>query len=67
MSNDEQAGAWVFSVVDIVGAMIQQRDFRTARTKRNKLKERLKKEGRKSVGDQLSPTETGGGMKGSWL
>lgn len=46
---DEQAERWYFSVVDIVGALIQQKDFQTARKYWNKLKERLKKEGSQSV------------------
>lgn len=46
---DEQTERWVFSVVDIVGALIQQKDFQTARKYWNKLKERLKKEGSQSV------------------
>jgi DNA-damage-inducible protein D len=39
----------VFFVVDIIGALIQQKDFQTARKYWNKLKERLKKEGSESV------------------
>jgi len=35
--------------VDIVAALIQQRDYQTARKYWNKLKERLKKEGSQSV------------------
>ena len=46
---DEQAERWVFSVVDVVGALIQQKNFQTARKYWNKLKERLKKEGSQSV------------------
>lgn len=46
---DEQAERWYFSVVDIVGALIQQKDFQTARKYWNKLKERLMKEGSQSV------------------
>ena len=46
---DEKAEKWYFSVVDIVGALIQQKDFQTARKYWNKLKERLKKEGSQSV------------------
>ncbi len=46
---DEKAEVWYFSVVDIVGALIQQKDFQTTRKYWNKLKERLKKEGSESV------------------
>jgi len=46
---DEQAEAWVFSVVDVVAALIQQPDFQTARKYWNKLKERLKAEGSQTV------------------
>jgi DNA-damage-inducible protein D len=46
---DEKAETWFFSVVDIVAALIQQRDYQTARKYWNKLKERLNKEGSQSV------------------
>ena len=46
---DEKAEMWYFSVVDIVAALIQQRDYQTARKYWNKLKERLQKEGSQSV------------------
>ena len=46
---DEDAETWYFSVVDIMQALIQQPDYQTARKYWNKLKERLKKEGSKSV------------------
>ena len=42
---DEKSETWFFSVVDIIGALIQQKDFQTARKYWNKLKERLSKEG----------------------
>ena len=48
---DEKAETWYFSVVDIVAALIQQRDYQTARKYWNKLKERLQKEGSQSVTD----------------
>ncbi len=46
---DEKSETWFFSVVDIIGVLIQQKDFQTARKYWNKLKERLKKEGSESV------------------
>jgi DNA-damage-inducible protein D len=46
---DEKTETWYFSVIDIMQALIQQPDYRTARKYWNKLKERLKKEGSKSV------------------
>src|SRR3989338_2883461 len=46
---DEEKEAWYFSVVDIIQALTQQRDFQTARKDWNKLKERLNKEGSESV------------------
>jgi len=46
---DEEKEMWYFSVVDIVGALIQQKDFQTTRKYWNKLKERLSKEGSEVV------------------
>ena len=46
---DEKTETWFFSVVDIVQVLTQQPDFQTARKYRNKLKERLGKEGSQSV------------------
>ncbi|MBN1258853.1 Bro-N domain-containing protein [Candidatus Peregrinibacteria bacterium] len=46
---DEKTETWYFSVIDIVQALIQQADYKTARKYWNKLKERLKKEGSESV------------------
>jgi hypothetical protein len=46
---DEKAGVWYFSVVDVVGALIQQPDFQAARNYWKVLKNRLKKEGSQSV------------------
>src|SRR3989337_3147810 len=46
---DEEKEMWYFSVVDIVGALIQQNDFQTTRKYWNKLKERLNKEGSEVV------------------
>lgn len=46
---DEDSEKWYFSIVDILQVLIQQPDYQTARKYWNKLKERLKKEGSKSV------------------
>jgi DNA-damage-inducible protein D len=46
---DEETETWYFSVVDIVQVLLQQPDFQVARKYWNKLKERLKKEGSRSV------------------
>ena len=46
---DEASEVWLFSVVDILAALIQQPDFQIARKYWNKLKERLKKEESESV------------------
>ena len=46
---DEVKETWYFSVVDIVGALIHQKDFKKARKYWNKLKERLNKEGSEVV------------------
>jgi len=46
---DEKSETWRFSVVDIVAALIQQRDYQAARNYWKVLKNRLKKEGSESV------------------
>jgi len=46
---DKEADTWFFSVIDVVQVLTQQADYQTARKYWNKLKERLKKEGRESV------------------
>jgi len=46
---DEESEEWFFSVVDIVGALIDAKDFLTARKYWNKLKQRLTKEGNETV------------------
>ena len=46
---DENTETWLFSVVDIIQVLLQQRDYQTARKYWNKLKSRLKKEGSQSV------------------
>jgi len=46
---DEKKDVWHFSIVDIVQALTQQKDFQTARKYWNKLKERLNTEGSQVV------------------
>ncbi len=46
---DEEKEMWYFSIVDIIGALIQQKDFQLARNYWKVLKNRLKKEGSESV------------------
>ena len=46
---DEKTEKWLFSVVDIVAALIQQPDYQAARNYWKVLKNRLKKEGSESV------------------
>jgi DNA-damage-inducible protein D len=46
---DEKNEIWLFSIVDIIAALIEQKDYQTARKYWNKLKERLKKEGSEVV------------------
>jgi len=46
---DEKTEIWYFSVIDIVAALIEQKDFQTARKYWNKLAERLKNEGSEVV------------------
>lgn len=46
---DETADKWLFSVVDVIAALIQQPDFQAARNYWKVLKNRLKKEGSQSV------------------
>jgi len=46
---DETSETWYFSVVDIIQALTQQRDFQAARNYWKVLKNRLNKEGSESV------------------
>jgi DNA-damage-inducible protein D len=46
---DEASETWLFSVVDIVAALIQQSDYQAARNYWKVLKNRLNKEGSESV------------------
>lgn len=46
---DEKAEKWLFSVVDIIAALIQQPDYQAARNYWKVLKNRLKKEGNQTV------------------
>src|SRR3990172_9488571 len=62
---DEKSETWVFSVVDIIQALIQQPNYQTARKYWNKLKERLKTEGSQLVTNchQLKMTAEDGKMR----
>ena len=42
---DEEQEKWYFSVVDVVGILVDSRDYQTARKYWNKLKQRLREEG----------------------
>ena len=42
---DEEQEKWYFSVVDVVGILVESKDYQTARKYWNKLKQRLKEEG----------------------
>ena len=46
---DEKSETWLFSVVDIIAVLIQQKDYQAARNYWKVLKNRLKKEGSESV------------------
>lgn len=46
---DEKSEKWLFSVIDIIQALIQQADFQAARNYWKVLKNRLKKEGSEAV------------------
>ena len=42
---DDEAEKWYFSIVDVVGVLVDSKDYQTARKYWNKLKQRLKEEG----------------------
>ena len=42
---DEEQEIWYFSVLDVVGILVDSKDYQTARKYWNKLKQRLKEEG----------------------
>ena len=42
---DDEQEKWYFSIVDVVGALADSKDYQTARKYWNKLKQRLKEEG----------------------
>ena len=46
---DEVSEAWLFSVVDVIAALLGQRDYQAARNYWKVLKNRLKKEGSAST------------------
>ena len=42
---DDEQEKWYFSIVDVVGVLVESKDYQTARKYWNKLKQRLKEEG----------------------
>ncbi|MFA5792267.1 MAG: hypothetical protein WC897_00150 [Candidatus Gracilibacteria bacterium] len=46
---DERTKTWLFSVIDIIAALIEQTDFKKAQSYWTTLKNRLKNEGNESV------------------
>ena len=54
---DDEAEKWYFSIVDVVGVLVDSKDYQTARKYWNKLKQRLKKAGFEPVTNchQLKP------------
>lgn len=46
---DENAEEWCFSIVDVIGALIEQPEYQKSRKYWNKLKQRLKEEGAETV------------------
>lgn len=46
---DENAEEWYFSIVDVIGALIEQSEYQKSRKYWNKLKQRLKEEGAETV------------------
>lgn len=46
---DDKEEKWYFSIVDVVGILVESKDYQTARKYWNKLKQRLKDEGFESV------------------
>ena len=46
---DENAEEWYFSIVDVIGALIEQPEYQKSRKYWNKLKQRLKEEGAETV------------------
>ncbi len=62
---NEQTETWLFSVIDIIQALIQQPDYQTVRKYWNKLKQRLKNEGSEVVTNchQLKMTAEDGKLR----
>ena len=46
---DENAEEWYFSIVDVIGVLIEQPEYQKSRKYWNKLKQRLKEEGAETV------------------
>lgn len=59
---DEEKEIWYFSVIDIIAALINRKDFKKAQSYWTTLKSRLKKEGSQSVTncDKLKMLALGG-------
>ncbi len=62
---DEEKELWLFSIIDVVAILTEQKDFQKARKYWNKLKERLKNEGNETVTNchQLKMKATDGKMR----
>ena len=54
---DDEQEKWYFSIVDVVGVLVDSKDYQRARKYWNKLKQRLKEEGFEPVTNchQLKP------------
>ena len=62
---DDVAEKWYFAIVDVVGVLVDSKDYLTARKYWNKLKQRLKEEGNETVTNchQLKLTAADGKMR----
>ena len=62
---DDAAEKWYFAIVDVVGVLVDSKDYLTARKYWNKLKQRLREEGNETVTNchQLKLTAADGKMR----
>lgn len=62
---DDEQEKWYFSIVDVVGGIVESKDYQTARKYWNKLKQRLKEEGFEPVTNchQLKMTAEDGKLR----